>query len=542
MIKNRLFLCVLFIVATFTSNSAQNTIGVLSASDLVAEGYTLIPASGDKDVYLIDNCGRIVHDWNTECRETLANYIDKAGNLIRSCREEGFATGGGVGGKLERYSWDGEREWFITIADDRYHLHHDFEVLDNGNILILAYERFTVKEWKELGSTTTLMEGDVFSEAILEIQPVESKEYEIVWEWHLSDHLVQDVSADFIGFGDIMENKSKMDINVNTAGTVKDWIHFNSISYNDETNQIILSSKFLNEIYVIEKTETSDVAAADSGGRYEVGGDFLYRWGNESNYDKSSSSGSQIANQHNVQWFGKETNTISIFNNGDEGESSVLEVILPQTNEKNYVNLEEHYEDASIVRTVLNIDEESFYSSVTSGAQRLENGNMIFTISKENRIVEVDKDNKVVWLYIIPINSGTRMNQGDNPEKGSSIFNINKYSSSYEGLVGRDLESTEPLEMNADISDCLLQTGTTEVLLAGNVDCKLLNGRLSCDYDLTASKEILISDVYGDVLQRLRPESDKGNINYDMTDYPVGLYIVSFVTESGIISEKLLKY
>jgi len=79
----------------------------------------------------------------------------------------------------------------------------------------------------------------------------------------------------------VSEHPELMDINfgVNLNGNNADWIHFNSIDYNSDLDQIILSSRHLSEIYVIDHSTTSLEAAGHTGGNSGKGGDILFRYG-----------------------------------------------------------------------------------------------------------------------------------------------------------------------------------------------------------------------------------------------------------------------
>ena len=41
---------------------------------------------------------------------------------------------------IEKFNWSGELEWSYSLATDSLHLHHDFYVRDNGNLLLIVWE------------------------------------------------------------------------------------------------------------------------------------------------------------------------------------------------------------------------------------------------------------------------------------------------------------------------------------------------------------------------------------------------------------------
>ena len=68
---------------------------------------------------------------------------------------------------------------------------------------------------------------------------------------HLWDHLVQDIDSELDDFGIISENPHRLNINVGDHFS-SDWLHTNSIDYHPTSDQIIFSSRNLNEIYIID--------------------------------------------------------------------------------------------------------------------------------------------------------------------------------------------------------------------------------------------------------------------------------------------------
>ena len=69
-------------------------------------------------------------------------YLLDNGNLLRGARypDPEVFRGGGQGGRLQEFTWDGKLVWDFPFATEDYLLHHDIAVLPNGNVLAIAWE------------------------------------------------------------------------------------------------------------------------------------------------------------------------------------------------------------------------------------------------------------------------------------------------------------------------------------------------------------------------------------------------------------------
>ena len=89
--------------------------------------------------------------------------------------------------------------WSNDFFSNTFHPHHDFEVMANGNILILGWEKKTYSEALSVGRLN--VENEIWPLAIYEVALNQDTEFEIIWEWHIWDHLVQDVDSSLSNFG-----------------------------------------------------------------------------------------------------------------------------------------------------------------------------------------------------------------------------------------------------------------------------------------------------------------------------------------------------
>tara|TARA_Y100000814_G_scaffold159336_1_gene116387 strand:+ start:2166 stop:3566 length:1401 start_codon:yes stop_codon:yes gene_type:complete len=418
------------------------------------DGLTLFtPFAQDEEIstYLIDNDSNVIHVWNQEYMPASMPYLLPDSSIIYPYQvEEPTMIAGGVGGGVKKILWDGTVLWDYTFSNSIYQHHHDVEVLPNGNILILAWEKKSISDAHSMGRSDIDLwtVPEMWSTAVLELNPESG---EIEWEWHLWDHLVQDVDPSFgATYGDIASHPELFDINCgavgNSAGGPQmpngDWMHMNSIDYNPILDQIVLSSRLQSEFYIIDHSTTTEQAASHEGGNSGKGGDILYRWGNPENYQRGSSVDKILDSQHSVNWipdgYPGEGNII-LFNNfhqhhGSGMASAILEISPTLINDSYFIaennsfgpeNLEWEYISSTIV-------------PMQGGAFRLPNGNTIVTFTQQAKIIEVDSFGNIAWEYV----------HDQDGEISWWIARSDKYSLDYlENAMLGDINSDESLDI-----------------------------------------------------------------------------------------------
>lgn len=437
------------------------TIGLIYCDGINQPGYTLFSPMASETSYLIDQYGREVHSWTSPNGYSgLSSYLLDNGDLLRPVNlgnnQPGEFNAGGSMGGFERISWGGELEWFWTYSSDQYRSHHDIEPLPNGNILIIAWEYKNSTEAMEKGkmlgseSSKTIGTTSVWPDKILEIKPVGIDDAVVVWEWSFWDHTIQDLDNTKENFGNISEHPELLDINFGESG--QDWLHCNGIDYNHLSDQIAISCKNTNEIYIIDHSTTTEEAKGHTGGNSGMGGDILYRYGNPESYDRGDSSDRVLFSQHDARWIEDgypDEGKLMIFNNGNGRNtpySSVDVITLPVNGSKYLIENNQPFGPRDLSWTWdVGVD---MYSPIISGSTRLPNGNTLITFGVEGTFIEVNYNGDIVWKYISPVNNLGIMNQGDSiyDGNGNKVFKISRYDTNHPGLKGRELLPIDYIE------------------------------------------------------------------------------------------------
>ena len=436
-----------------TQAQTSNTVGLLEYDpDRTMEGYTLYAPMRTKNTYLIDMYGRIVHSWATSHSPGAGVYLLDNGDLLMTCRanEEDSLS------RTQRYDWDNNLVWVFSYTDSLFTTHHDLEPLPNGNVLVLGWDQYTKDEAIQAGRDSAVIgDGGLTPERILEVQPIGADSGVIVWEWRVFDHLIQDFDSTKDNYGVVEDHYELLDINFPPTNSIPDWQHANAIDYNPDLDQIVMSSRSMNEIYIIDHSTTTAEAAGHSGGNSGKGGDFLYRYGNPLAYRAGTVDDQVLFRQHDSRWIeaGRPgAGNIMVYNNGSnrpEGLYSSIDVIVtPVDGQGRYPNL---FPGVPFGPFGLNWEytgdpPEDFFSPFISGAERAVNGNTVICEGRDGHLFEVTSEGDVVWSYRNAAGKNGIAAQGEQPS-AHIVFRCTRLAADHPGLVGKDLTPGAPLEI-----------------------------------------------------------------------------------------------
>ena len=542
MIRKLLFLFTFigFIGLSFS----QNTVGTISITEDAYEGYTLF--STHTNSHLIDNCGQVVNSWNSTYPPGNANYLLPNGNLLRTGR---LAIGTdpvtipGNGGIVEMYDWDGNLIWSWTDSSNSSRLHHDVFPMPNGNILVLSATVVSQADAIQAGrDPNQLIDAQLYNERIYEIEPVGATGGNIVWEWNVMDHIVQDFDPTKDNFGVVGENPGKIDINfLNGFNAEKNWLHINSIQYDEEFDQIVISSRRMSEIWVIDHNTTTAEASGAAG-------DFLYRWGNPEAYDQGTSTDRTLFGQHTPHYIPSglpNARKLMVFNNGfgrtpQYSQVDIIEPPVDMSGNYTYVPNTAFGPTSTFFtfpETPPTVDSD-FFSSIVSSARQLPNGNILICEGREARFFEIDvnNSNNIVWEYVSPISNadGTVYDQGDPLPPNNFAFRATKYAVDYPAFTGRDLTPGLPLEGNPDLTPC----NNLSVSEFENSIVSLYPNPTKDIIRINTTSNVEKVEIYNMMGSKIGETSSK---TIDLSNNADGVYFLRIYSDAQMISKKVIK-
>jgi len=485
--------------------------GLIKNTEGATSGYILFEPTSSTFTYLMDKEGNVVHEWKTELN-SMISYLQPNGHLIRLERSTVTPTfaAGGMAGTIKEYDWDGNILWKFELANEKELLHHDIEILPNGNILAISYEAISQEKAIAAGrNPNNLTKSGLWADKIIEIKPTKPSGGEIVWEWHTWDHLVQDFDSTKENFGKVEENIRKIDINIpssyddpeiqteehiaqskkmggqpanlNVDNQHSELTHANAVSYNPSLDQIVISFKYFNEIYIIDHSTTTEEAKSSVGGNWGHGGDLLYRWGKPQNYRQGDESDHFLDMQHDVKFIPNGypgDGDLLVFNNnirnpnnnlpalgaafsklkspdvaisiGDFGDYSAVYEFKPPTSEAGKYVIPEigSIGPKKPSWDYIAPDKYSFYSPFVSGAQRLKNGNTLITTGVSGRMFEVTPEKDIVWEYWNPYNFHYKLPDGSPAQPLGpffyALFRSTHLEADFPAFDGKDLKPISP--------------------------------------------------------------------------------------------------
>lgn len=451
---------------------AQQTVGLFVEDTASEPGYVLFGPLAGKTTYLIDKCGKQINSWTSAYDAGAACYLLPDGSLLRG-GSYGNTTfnHGGNGGIIERQSWSGTMLWSYVLSTTDECQHHEVCPLPNGNVLALVWEKHTASDAVANGRDTATLGATLWSEKIMELQPTGANGARVVWEWHAWDHLVQNRNPRGPSYGMPADHPEL--INFNYLGTHAparnvDWLHINSLAYNAQFDQIVMSSFYMDEIWIIDHNTTTREAASHSGGARGHGGDLLYRWGNPAAYGLGTPTDHLLFSPHNPQWIPQGfpgAGNITIYNNGTgrpEGSYSTVDEITPAADTSgNYIiGPAQPYGPPTWTWRYQAPNPPDFYSANISGAQRLQSGHTLIDEGLKGNFFEVDSSGDILWRYVNPANATGVTTQGNTPGV-NFVFRAVQYSPGYAAFTGRTLTPGAPVEISPISYNCYFKADTS---------------------------------------------------------------------------------
>lgn len=551
----------LYLVITNGFSQPNNTIGTIVNDVRATDDYILFTPHQSQKTYLIDNCGRLLHTWTSNTGPGNSVYLLENGNLLRTGRSSNpeFIGSRGQGGIIELLDWDSNVLWEYRLDTGNLLAHHDIAPMANGNVIVLIWEKFDSLQSIAAGRDTDFLpDGLVWSEMIVEIDPTLPTDQAIVWEWHLWDHLVQEYDGSKDNFDIISQHPELVDLNYTARTTGDDWIHANSIDYNDEFDQIVISARNFDEIWILDHSTTTAEANSHTGGISGKGGDIIYRWGNPIAYQSGTENDNQLFGQHDVQWIksGKpDSGKILIFNNGRGRNFTTIDFIeTPKNGTGNYfidATLGNVFGPDSVTNLFTNDPPEDFFAGGLSGAQQLVNGNILICNGPQGTFFEVDQFGREVWKYINPDSERGILSQGDSHLDGTRadnrVFRATKLPQDYAAFIGRNLTPGIPIEQNPNpcevtdkFEDIILSISDAE-LHELNIFPNPVNNFVNINSDKPLAS-IQIYSLSGQLMKSSKLLIMQRNAFIEVSDLHPGMYIILIHTlDRQMIIQKFLK-
>lgn len=547
--KHKLILSItlLNILSYYFCLAQTNTVGVIS-SPFPTEGYNLLYPHNQSSIYLLNNCGEIVKEWENEPTTRPGNivYLLENGNLVIAKKDLADSTytfgAGGAGGIIEWKNWENESLAKFSFIDENVRAHHDIEPLPNGNVLAIVWEKKTSAVILQAGIDTTLHDlGELWPDAILELDPLTE---EIVWEWHAWDHLIQEYDNTKSNYGDVSSHPELIHLNFDISEDVlirPDWMHTNSISYNEDLDQILISVPNFNEIWIIDHSTTTLEAAGHSGGNSKKGGDLLFRYGNPKAYKKENFSDQKCFFQHDAKWIDVDQNSkyhgmISYFNNRVDNAISQVNIIKPyyEDDNKNY-KMEDNEFIITTENYTLKHPSKTIFSSGLSSAQVLWNNNILVLSGREGYAFELNDENEIVWEYEIPLDNGVPVEQGAT-DINNVAFRIAKYPTSFSAFEDRELSPKGFIELSPNTNYCRTSTEDSPAISINIFPNPTTSGFVNFHLDRELEGPVYLYNAMGVISRTFRAKNQNHKIY--IGDLETGLYF--FASRRLVLGKVLL--
>lgn len=360
-------------------------------------GYTLIATQNGTTASLIDTSGTVYHTWSGLTGQTgYSCYLLPGGTLLRTVSASNSTfNGGGKTGRFQKVSWTGTILWDVTYSTSSYCMHHDVLPMPNGNVMVIAWEAKTATQVTAAGSSTS---HTMWPDKIVEFEQTGTNTYNIVWEWHAWDHLMQNTNSSGANYVTSLVNNPQL-LNINYGNTSQsDWLHMNGLDYNEALDQVVVSSHNMNEFYVIDHSTTTAEAAGHTGGNAGKGGDILYRWGNPASYGASGTANFNVI--HDAHWVPagcpRAGYLVGFNNSGVSNSQSAVDMVNPPLSGYNYtITAGQAFGPTTYDYRYTSTD----HTSNMGNSEQFPNGNMMVCVALSQKIYEVNSAGTTLWTY-----------------------------------------------------------------------------------------------------------------------------------------------
>jgi hypothetical protein len=558
------------------------------------DGYTLFAGGGK--TYLVDMEGRIIKTWNIGTNPRLSEQ----GTIIDATKSDPSGFTG-----WQELDWNGNVIWSYTEKRSGYAPHHDFKKIYNkklGAYTFIYIANKTVTQQQCLDAGCDPINSNSYKTAQMDAIVEVDLSGNVIWEWWFFDHAVQDIDPTKTStYGIISQTTGKIDLNLPGRPVKNDWLHCNSLDYNEDLDLIVTNS-VQGEFYVIDHgntfvannpTESISRAASSAG-------NFLYRFGDPARYEQgdppsiladwtnSTAGHKQIGGSHDIQWIRTGlpgAGNFLIFNNGEylfehTPQSYILE-INPYLNSagvttSTFVNppdagytkvtaankdqmKQTKNQSKQIVWSYSSKNSVNFYSTIGSSAHRLPNGNTFICAMNSGHFFEVTSEGDLVWEYISPLTrDGIKKIITDNYPTYNAAFRAYRYAADYPGLAGRDLTAGQTITGFDPkyflASDLTTTSASNKITKSAFVNTKnypnpfYQNTTIEFELDSYKNIDLTIYDMDGSKIKTLINQnypSGKHTIQWDGTNeqgsrLPSGAYFYVLKTGNQKISKKII--
>lgn len=351
--------------------------------EAVFPGYTILSPTFSTSTYLINMEGEVVHSWPSKYPNGLTGLLQPDGSIYRMCRmEEALVHTGGITGRIQRIAWDGALLWDYVLNDPKLGtLTHTPCVMPNGHLLCVVNQLKSSEEAYAKGRTPGTLgkrnysgwtADGIVNAYVMELDPTTN---EVLWTWHVWDHL--GTGPDQVDINCTLPPPATTDESYYRIN----WLTINGVAYNPTTDEVMLTSRNISEIYIISRKT----------------GKLVWRWGNPANYGAGrrpsfcDEGDQQLWGPHNATWLAD--GRIQVHDNGWGRTMSPRSRVLVIDRASN-----------KIAWQFQSLNPFSYNTPYQGSAQRLPNGNILVTSAGPGHVFEITsgKAPRVVWEFVTP--------------------------------------------------------------------------------------------------------------------------------------------